>query len=223
MRSDERIESIVSHIVEELTTKNRVRDETLQRSRELIRFCANSIRATHRRDYDLARQLLSEAERAAARMREDASAYGDVYHAGYTQDALKELSEAAVTLAVATGQPLPGPHDLQVEYAAYLNGLGEAAGEFRRFALDSIRRGEIDRAEELLATMDEIYSQLVTVDFPDSLTGGLRRTTDMVRGVTERTRGDLTTAARQEQLQAALREFERHLAGGFQPPKGTGG
>ncbi len=211
MSTGERLESIVGHIVDELTTKNRVRDATLQRSRELIRFCANSIRATHRREYDLARELLAQAKAAAARMREDAAAYGDVYHAGYTQDALKELVEAAVTLAVVTGQSLPEPDELEVEYAAYLNGLGEAAGEFRRFALDSIRRGEIDRAEELLATMDEIYSQLVTVDFPDSLTGGLRRTTDMVRGVTERTRGDLTTAARQEKLQATLRRFERRL------------
>ena len=211
MSTGERLESIVGHIVDELTTKNRVRDATLQRSRELIRFCANSIRATHRREYDLARELLAQAKAAAARMREDAAAYGDVYHAGYTQDALKELVEAAVTLAVVTGQSLPEPDELEVEYAAYLNGLGEAAGEFRRFALDSIRRGEIDRAEGLLATMDEIYSQLVTVDFPDSLTGGLRRTTDMVRGVTERTRGDLTTAARQEKLQATLRRFERRL------------
>ncbi|MCD6301934.1 MAG: haloacid dehalogenase [Anaerolineae bacterium] len=211
MSTGERLESIVGHIVDELTTKNRVRDATLQRSRELIRFCANSIRATHRREYDLARELLAQAKEAAARMREDAAAYGDVYHAGYTQDALKELVEASVTLAVVTGQSLPEPDELEVEYAAYLNGLGEAAGEFRRFALDSIRRGEIDRAEGLLATMDEIYSQLVTVDFPDSLTGGLRRTTDMVRGVTERTRGDLTTAARQEKLQATLRRFERRL------------
>jgi len=211
MSTGERLESIIGHIVDELTTKNRVRDATLQRSRELIRFCANSIRATHRREYDLARELLAQAKAAAARMREDAAAYGDVYHAGYTQDALKELVEASVTLAVVTGQSLPEPDELEVEYAAYLNGLGEAAGEFRRFALDSIRRGEIDRAEELLATMDEIYSHLVTVDFPDSLTGGLRRTTDMVRGVTERTRGDLTTAARQEKLQATLRRFERRL------------
>lgn len=215
MGTAEQLESIVSRIVDDLTEKNRVRDVTLQRSRELIRFCANSIRATHRRDYELAGTLLAQAKEAAARMREDAATYGDVYHAGYTQDALKELAEAAVTLAVVTGQPLPEPQELRVEYAAYLNGLGEAAGELRRFALDSIRRGEIARAEELLAVMDEVYSQLVTVDFPDALTGGLRRTTDMVRGVTERTRGDLTTAARQEKLQEALQDFERRLAHGL--------
>ena len=211
MDTADRLEAIVSGIVDDLTTKNRIRDATLQRSRELIRYCANSIRATHRREYGLAGELLAQAKGAAARMREDAAAYGDVYHAGYTQDALKELAEAAVTLAVATGQPLPTPEEVEVEHAAYLNGLGEAAGELRRFALDSIRRGEIEGAEALLAVMDEIYSQLVTVDFPDALTGGLRRTTDMVRGVTERTRGDLTTAARQEKLQEALRQFERRL------------
>ena len=211
MDTADRLEAIVSGIVDDLTTKNRIRDATLQRSRELIRYCANSIRATHRREYGLAGELLAQAKGAAARMREDAAAYGDVYHAGYTQDALKELAEAAVTLAVVTGQPLPTPEEVEVEHAAYLNGLGEAAGELRRFALDSIRRGEIEGAEALLAVMDEIYSQLVTVDFPDALTGGLRRTTDMVRGVTERTRGDLTTAARQEKLQEALRQFERRL------------
>jgi translin len=211
MDTADRLEAIVSGIVDDLTTKNRIRDATLQRSRELIRYCANSIRATHRREYGLAGELLAQAKGAAARMREDAAAYGDVYHAGYTQDALKELAEAAVTLAVVTGQPLPTPEEVEVEHAAYLNGLGEAAGELRRFALDSIRRGEIEGAEALLAVMDEIYSQLVTVDFPDALTGGLRRTTDMVRGVTERTRGDLTTAVRQEKLQEALRQFERRL------------
>lgn len=211
MDTADRLEAIVSGIVDDLTAKNRIRDTTLQRSRELIRFCANSIRATHRREYGLAGELLTQAKEAAARMRGDAAVYGDVYHAGYTQDALKELAEAAVTLAVVTEQPLPTPEDLEVEHAAYLNGLGEAAGELRRFALDSIRRGEIEGAETLLAVMDEVYSQLVTVDFPDALTGGLRRTTDMVRGVTERTRGDLTTAARQEKLQEALRQFERRL------------
>ncbi len=212
MEIADRLEGIVSGIVDDLTTKNRIRDATLQRSRELIRYCANSIRATHRRDYATAEQLLAQAKEAAARMRDDAASYGDVYHAGYTQDALKELAEAAVTLAVVTGQPLPAPDEIEVEHAAYLNGIGEAAGELRRFALDSIRRGEIDGAEALLAVMDEIYGQLVTIDFPDALTGGLRRTTDMVRGVTERTRGDLTTAARQEKLQEALRRFERRLA-----------
>lgn len=209
----ENLEALIERMHAELTDKNAVRDETLARSRALIRYCANSIRATHRHEYDLAKELLDQAKAAAATMCADACAYSDVLQAGYTRDALKELAEAAITLALVQGEPLPDPDDLQVEYASYLNGLGEAIGEMRRFALDSMRRNQIDEAERLLGIMDEVYGYLVTIDFPDSLTHGLRRTTDMVRGVTERTRGDLTTAVRQEKLQAALRAFEERLNG----------
>ena len=202
------LETIIERIRDALTRKNEIRDLTLARSRALIRLCANSIRATHRHEYDLAGELLAKARAAAETMCNDAQTYSDVYYAGYSQDAMKELAEAAITLALVTQKPLPDPDDMGVEYPAYLNGLGEAMGEMRRFALDSIRRDDTEEAERLLEIMDEVYSYLVTIDFPDSLTGRLRRTTDMVRGVTERTRGDLTTAVRQEKLQAALRAFE---------------
>jgi translin len=141
----------------------------------------------------------------------DARSYPDVYYAGYLQDSLKELAEAAITLAFITGRPLPDPDTMGIDYPAYLNGLGEAMGELRRFALDSMRRDELGEAERLLEIMDEVYSFLVTIDFPDAMTGGLRRTTDMVRGVIERTRGDLTTAVRAEKLQDSLRAFEERL------------
>ncbi|NLD74693.1 MAG: haloacid dehalogenase [Chloroflexi bacterium] len=202
---------IIDRVTEYLTAKNEVRDLTLSRSRSLIRFCANSIRAAHRHEYDEARALLAEAQEAARTVQADASAYPDIYHAGYLQDALKELAEASIVLAIVTGQPIPDPDELGIEYAAYLNGLAEAMGEMRRYALDSMRRDDIAAAEALLEVMDDVYSHLVTIDFPDALTGGLRRTTDMVRGVTERTRGDLTTAYREERLQEALQALEAKL------------
>ena len=205
------LERIINGITADLTRRNLIRDATLQRSRELIRFCANSIRATHRHEYDEAERLLGEARDAAATMVADAQAYADIYYAGYLQDALKELAEAGITLAIVTGKNLPDPDAWKIEYPAYLNGLGEAMGELRRFALDSMRRDDIAEAERMLAVMDDVYSYLVTIDFPDALTGGLRRTTDMVRGVVERTRGDLTTAVREEKLQEALQAFEERL------------
>lgn len=208
----EQLDAIIERIQGELGRKNTIRDLTLARSRELIRYCANSIRATHRHEYDRAEELLQEARAAAQTMCDDARPYADVYYAGYLQDAMKELAEAGITLALVSRRPLPDPDVWGVEYPAYLNGLGEAVGEMRRFALDSIRHGDTDEAERLLEIMDEVYSHLVTIDFPDAMTGGLRRTTDMVRGVTERTRGDLTTAVRQEKLQAALQEMEERLA-----------
>ena len=151
----------------------------------------------------------------------DAQQYRDVYFAGYTQDALKELAEAHITRAVVLAEPLPTPESLQVEYAAYLNGLAEAAGELRRFALDALRRGKVPQAEKILGCMDDIYGVLVTVDFPDAITNGLRRTTDMVRGVLERTRGDVTTAARQEAMKAALAEFEQRIGMNVTPDQSS--
>ncbi len=207
------LEHIIEGIREEFTAKNQVRDATLNRSRELIRFCALSVRASHRHDWQDAANLLKTARDAAKVMADDLAQYPDLYHTGYTQDALKELAEAHLLYAFVRGEDWPGPADLHMPAAAYLNGLAEAASELRRFTLDLIRRGQAAEAEPYLAAMDEVYSQLITIDFPDSLTGGLRRTTDMLRAVLERTSGDLTVAVRQEELQAALRGFEERVTG----------
>jgi translin len=190
--------------------KNSARDEAIARSRELIRHCAEGIRAIHRREWDKADSKLSAAAAAAADMRAGVAAYPDLYHSGYTQDALKEVVEAFCTRAIVRDMPLPSPGSLEVEEAAFLNGLAEAATELRRFILDTLRREDPDQAEaeRLLEWMDDIYDQLVTFDFPDAITGGLRRQTDIVRGVLERTRGDLTTTVQQQRLQEALKRAQ---------------
>ncbi len=203
--------SIIESIRAELTTKNQVRDATLARSRELIRLCSLSIRAIHRHEWEEAAALLANAREAAAVMMGNLTAHGDLNEAGYTQDALKELAEAHVLYAFVRGDDVPAPAQLGVPAPAYLNGLAEAASELRRFVLDLIRLGRTAEAEPYLLVMDEVYSHLITIDFPDALTGGLRRTTDMLRGVLERTRGDLTVAVRQEELQAALEAFESRV------------
>ena len=202
------LDTIAERIRGNLEAKNAARDITLQRSRELIRQSANAIRAAHRNEFAESAALLAAAHEIAAGMVADLVDYPDLYHTGYTQDALKEYAEAHITVALVQGQDLPDPESLGVEYAAYLNGLGEAAGELRRYALDALRRGDITSAEAMLSRMDEIYDTLITIDFPDAITGGLRRTADMVRGVLERTRGDLTVASRQQRLEEALKEFE---------------
>ena len=205
------LQSIVDAICDGFELKNALRDTTLRRSRQLIRHCANAIRAVHRDEFQEARHLLATARAAAAEMVADIAQHPDLYYAGYTQDALKELSEACITCALVADEETPTPQSLQVEPPAYLNRLAEAAGEVRRYVLDRLRKGDIVAGERLLAAMDDIYSLLITVDFPDAITGGLRRNTDMVRAVLERTRGDLTTAVRQEEMKAALRGFSGRL------------
>lgn len=206
------LDLISDRIRANFTDKNAARDKAVERSRLLIRHCALAIRATHRDERAEARQHIASAREIVTAIQEDLSPYPDLYHAGYTQDALKEFAEANIVYALIGGEPLPEPEMLGVEYAAYLNGLGEAAGELRRRCLDIIRHDHSDEAERLLEAMDDIYALLVTMDYPDAITGGLRRTTDLVRGVTERTRGDITTSLRQQRLQEALRKFEGRRA-----------
>ena len=195
-------------IITELEAVHAARETALKWARELIRQCATSIRATHRHEWDNASQLLAEAGQTARNLRQRLADFPAIFHAGYTQDALKEYAEAHLTYALVHGDELPTHGAIGVEPAAYLNGMAEAASELRRYILDGLRSGNVAEGERLLTQMDDIYSFLVTVDFPDAVTGGLRRTTDALRAVLERTRGDLTSAVRQEQLIAALARFE---------------
>jgi translin len=210
----EKLDTIVEGIRAELEAKNAVRDTALQRSRALIRHCANSIRAAHRGDFEDAETLLATTREAAHELMDGVEAHPDLYYAGYTRDALKEYVEAQVVYAFTTDGALPSHTDLGVEGSVYLKGLAEAASEMRRHALDLMRQNRLDRAEHMLGIMDNVYSQLITVDFPDAITGGLRRTTDMLRGVVQRTRGDLTTAIRQEMMRQALQDFEDRMGMG---------
>jgi translin len=191
-----------------LDEKNLARERALSRSREVIRSSANTIRAVHRHDFERARRLLEEARTALREATTAVASHSDVRYAGFIHDAQKEYAEAAVVLAILSGEPLPGPDVVEVEWPAYLNGLAESVGEMRRFVLDGLRRDDLSASEPLLAVMDGIYDVLVTMDYPDGITGGLRRTTDVARGILEKTRGDLTLAMRQRNLESRLHSLE---------------
>lgn len=212
------LERIDSWARAELDRKNAAREQALRWSRELVRTCANAIRAVHRHEFSTADSLIDEAHSLNQRICVTLAEHPDLYWTGYVQDAQKELAEACCTFALVNQHELPDPNVLGIAPAPFLNGLGEAVGEARRFVLDLLRRGDADGCERLLGAMDEIYALLVTVDYPDALTGGLRRTTDNARGILEKTRGDLTLALRQEALIAALQKVERSdTIGGGQP------
>lgn len=211
MTSD--LNTIADEIRADFTEKNDARDKAISLSRELIRYCSQTIRAIHRREWDQADEQMSQVDDKSAELRAIVLPYPELYHTGYTQDAFKEVVEAHATYAIIKDVPLPTPRALQAESATYLKGLGEAATELRRFILDILRRpdGDLPEAERLLTWMDDVYDQLVTFDFPDALTYGLRRQTDIVRGVLERTRGDMTHSIRQQRMQEALARFAKHL------------
>lgn len=189
------------------------RDAAYQRSRSLIALCARSIRAIHREEWTTAETLLAEARAATDDLTSGVRPYAELYFAGYTQDAVKEFVEANLVYALIRNRPLPTPEALGSEPNTWLNGLAEAASELRRRILDLLRHGETAEAERLLDAMDHIYSTLVTFDFADQITGGLRRRTDALRAVFERTNGDVANSFRSTQLEAALKALEVRLEG----------
>jgi len=191
--------------------RTNARDRALSQARTLTRHCANAIRAAHRDEHELVAQNLQAAKQLAESLRLDLTEYPDLYYAGYTQDALKEYAEATIVYALVTNNTLPDPEYLNLEYSTYLQGLAEAAGELRRRCLDILRHGHSSEAERLLSHMDDIYAVLVTMDYPDAITGGLRRLTDIVRSVTERTRGDMMISIRQEKLERSMQRLEIDL------------
>ena len=189
-----------------LETTYQVRESALAHGRGLTRTCANAIRAMHRGELDAAESALSTAGIEVARMSELMQPHPELLYAGYVQDAHKELAEASCLLALLRGTDLPGWEPLGIAPAAWLNGLAEAASEGRRHALDLLRADRVEDAERILGQMDEILSTLATVDFPDAVTDGLRRTCDALRAVVERTRGDITLAVVQLRHRNAIAE-----------------
>jgi translin len=205
------LEEIAERIRQSFDARTSTRDRVLAQARLLTRHCANAIRAIHRGERELADENLQAAKELVKSLRAILAEYPDLYYSGYTQDALKEYAEASITCALILNGELPDPEELGVEYATYLQGLAEAAGELRRRCMDILRHGHSDEAEHLLSHMDDIYAVLVTMDYPDAITGGLRRLTDIVRGVTERTRGDMTISLRQSELEESLRSLDKRL------------
>jgi translin len=207
----DQLEPVMERVRAVFADKNAAREKALPLCRDAIRHSANAIRAVHREDFDLAEQLSAAAGKQLAEAKAALRDHPDTYYAGFVHDSQKEYAEACITLAIIAGRALPRPEQVDVELPAYLNGLGEAVGELRRHLLDRLRSGDVEHCESILAAMDDMYSVLVTMDYPDAMTNGLRRTTDSVRAILERTRGDLTVSVRQRELERRLSDFEGRL------------
>ena len=200
----EKLDAIAEQLHPYFAAEDEAREKALRLCRRIVRYSANAIHAVHRREMDTARELLTEARKLVQELNRDLSKHGGLLYSGFVHDAQKEYAEGCITLALIAEEDLPELETLDVDYAAYLDGLGESVGELRRYILDSLRRGEFSRCEDMLDIMDATYGILMTMDFPGLLAHGLRRTTDAIRGIVERTRGDLTVALKQKELEAKL-------------------
>jgi len=204
-KDSNKLDKIADRIRSRLTEKDGAREICLKSCREIIRLSSTSIRATHRHDKETALKLINSASSLVGQIQMDFKRkHNDLLSANYVHDAFKEYAEASITYSIIFDGEIPDPDELAVAYPAYLNGLAESVGELRRYVLDGLRTGKFDAAEDLLGIMDHIYSVLITMDFPDAITYGLRRNTDNVRGIVEKTRGDLTLVIHNNLLQEKI-------------------
>lgn len=188
----------------EFDAKTAAREAAMAASRDAIRSCGNAIRALHRHETDNAIALLDDAQSKLDASRSALEGHEDIRHTGFIHDAEKELAEARITYALVTDGPFPNYEELGLAPAAFVKGMAESVGELRRHILDLMRHGELERCEHLLGAMDDMYYVLVSMDYPDGITFGLRRLTDVARSLIERTRGDYTTSVIQSKLHRAL-------------------
>ena len=205
------IDQLTDKVHQVFEARHQIRENALGLTRQLTRNAAQAIRAIHRGEREQAEKIMLEARSIVDELNHSAEEEPEIYFSGYTQDAIKEYVEARLTINMISNEDLPQPDELSVPYATYVKGLAETIGELRRRCLDILRQGYSDEAERLLDLMDEIYSLLVTIDYPDAITHGLRRQTDLVRGIIERTRADLTLSLREDRLQRSLKEFEERF------------
>lgn len=219
--SRERLAGIVAAIDASLASASAAREVALPGCRRVIRLSGSAIKAAHRGAADEARRGADEAEAELRGVQMALRGHPAIEHAGFLHDAEKEYAEARCVIALIAGDPIPDLGEVGVAGPAYLRGLAEAASELRRHMLDRLRDGDLARGTELLDLMDQVYEQLMTVDHPDAVTGGLRRTLDALRAVLERSRGDLTTTVLQTNLQRALestRDALQEASRGEVPP-----
>lgn len=205
------LEEIAERIRNSFDTITSTRDRALTQTRALTRYSAQAIRFAHRDEREQANESLEKAKEIVKQLQTELSDYPELFYAGYTQDAFKEYAEAEIVFALLKNSYLPKPEELHLENQVYLKGLAEAVGELRRRILDILIDGHSSEAERLLEHMDDIYAILVTMDYPDAVTGGLRRLTDIVRSINERTRSDVLISLRYQELEKSLEEVENKL------------
>ncbi|HET8686041.1 MAG TPA: haloacid dehalogenase [Methanosarcina sp.] len=206
------LEEISARIRKNFEAKDSIREEGLKVSREVVRECRTASFALHGQDFEKADKSIKTAGKALEKLEALFEGHADIYHAGFVEHAQQEYSEVSVLSSLLKeGDKFPSPEELKVEYAAYLNGLGDVVGELRRHVLDLIREESFEKAEVFLGIMENIHAVLMDFDYPDAITRGLRRKTDVSRSVIEKTRGDVVNAIGQKKLETAMRNLESRL------------
>ncbi len=196
------IEKIENHIGE----KEKVREDALKASRDIIIFCRKGIQQLHRNQMEEAESYMKQASSRLAQLYEITMGHADVFHTGFVENAAQEYVEIQCLYNIMKGVDLPDPDAIQTTYSAYLLGLCDVVGELRRGALDFMLEGNTQKANEYLGYMDRIYDAIMSFDYPSALVP-IKKKQDMVRSLIEKTRGELVVSSCEQRIHDRTHEF----------------
>ena len=188
---------------------NDIREQSLTTSREIVRECSKSIRNIHRNDEVSAKEHIENARKKLENLKSITSDVSEISYAGYVLDAEREFVEAVMFYTFEVSGYIEPFNNFNVHPSSYIQGIGDTIGEWRRKALDHLRNLDIKKAETYLAIMEEGMGTLNELDYPDALTGGLRRYADNARSIIERTRSDITNAFINESLRKDISNINK--------------
>jgi len=204
------LNKIVDKIEKSIDDKDKIREQALKNSREIIINCRKAIQSIHQKQIKKAKENINTASETLQKLNQITKNYPELYHAGFVENAAQELVEAHCFLNIKQGKDLPDPDDINTTYSSYLMGLCDLVGELRRTALDSIRQGKPKKADKCLDMMEEIYDVIIRFDYPSGLIP-IKKKQDMVRGMIEKTRGELAVASCERRIEYRTDEFRGML------------
>lgn len=201
------LDNIVNKIEKSIDDKELIREKALRFSRDIIINCRKAIQYIHQGLNQEADENIKKASAKLAELYDTTKNFPEIYHNGFVENAAQELVEALCFYNIMQGKDLPDPDEIQTTYSSYLMGLCDLVGELRRTVLDSIRSGEQKNADEYLKMMEDIYDVIIRFDYPSGLVP-IKKKQDMVRGLIEKTRGELAVASCERRIEHRTYEFK---------------
>ena len=205
------LKRIIEKVTEQLAAIEEAKDKAYPKARKARTLSKQSILVLHKGEPLEARRLVSEAARLIAEAQEAGEEFPGVQYSENLSSARQEYAEAAILLSLVTEERYPDPQELEVDETDYVMGLADVPGELRRHALDRLREGDFEAAENALEAMEEIYLRLIEAEEASMMLRGMRRKLDVARGVTERTRAEVTAEAGRRRLSREVESLRDRL------------
>ncbi|MFX1321058.1 MAG: hypothetical protein ACFFAQ_05365 [Promethearchaeota archaeon] len=199
------LKNIFSELTESLDKLDLDREEILKISRIIIRECSIAIKSIHRKEFDQYEIKMQLVKNNHEKLVSLVNKTPGIFYK-YLKTPEQEYAEAVSFYSIILKKKVPSPHEMKIDPLNFALGLADVVGELRRYALDNIRDSQVKDLNEILESMDDIYSNLFSLDYPSGLIQDLRQKTDRARLIIEKTRGDISISLQMNDLKRCIED-----------------